>query len=130
MGVFLSRTWFIYARDANDKWMEPLTSTLTNEDDIEHHMGRFKHYVFLLALGKLDECISKIYLYRHRRVARCEIFEEELRVDFSSKEAMDAWNSCKRSKQGRKFDSIFSFKEQGDYSVTFTRCPDLQSAEY
>lgn len=127
MGLFLSRTWFIYARDANDQWMEPLTSTLAKEDDMNHHMGRFKHYVFLLALGKLDESISKIYLYQHRRVAKCEILEDGLRIDFSSKEASDAWDACKRSKQGRKFDSVYSFKERGEYSVSFTRSPDSQS---
>ena len=52
MGLFISRTWFIYARDDNDRWMDPLASTVEKDDDIKHHMGRFKHYVFLLALDQ------------------------------------------------------------------------------
>ena len=82
MGLFVSRTWFIYARDSSDNWMEPLTSTVANDDDITFHMGRFKHYVFLLGLNKLDATISKIYLYQNRRVAKCHKTEDSIVVDF------------------------------------------------
>ena len=128
MGIFLSRTWFIYARDNNDRWMEPLASTLSNEEDLAFHMGRFKHYVFLLGLGKLDAEISKIYLYQNRRVAKCVKSESEIVVEFCSKEAADAWTSCKRSKKGRKFDSMYSFSGQTDLSVTFSSSLGSQSA--
>ena len=128
MGLFLSRTWFIYARDDNDRWIEPLTSTLTNEDDVAFHMGRFKHYVFKLGLGELDETISKIYLYQNRRVAKCVKSDTEIELEFCSKEAADAWSTCKRSKKGRKFDSKYTLSEQTDFKVKFTTCPDLQSA--
>lgn len=128
MGLFLSRTWFIYARDDNDRWIEPLTSTLTNEDDIVFHMGRFKHYVFKLGLGELEKTISKIYLYQNRRVAKCVKSDTEIEIEFSSKEAADAWSTCKRSKKGRKFDSMYTLSEQTDFKVKFKTCPDLQSA--
>lgn len=129
MGLFVSRTWFIYARDENDNWMEPLASTVANDDDIKHHMGRFKHYVFLLGQGKLDDSISKIYLYQSRRVAKCVKTDGEICVEFSSKEAADAWSVCKRSKQGRKFDSLYTLDETSEYSVVFKSCQDSQSVE-
>ena len=129
MGLFVSRTWFIYARDASDKWMEPLASTVSNDDDIVFHMGRFKHYVFLLGLGKLDPTISKIYLYQSRRFARCEKKDGEVCVEFSTKEASDAWLTCKRSKMGRKFDSVYSTTEETEWRHVFSSCPDSQSVE-
>ena len=124
MGLLVSRTWFIYARDASDRWMEPLTSTVSNDDNLEFHMGRFKHYVFLLGLGKLDESISKIYLYQNRRFAKCVRSEDTLTVEFSTAQAAKAWSTCKRSKQGRKFDSVYTLKEQTDWQVVFSSCPD------
>jgi hypothetical protein len=127
MGIFLSRTWFIYARDKSDRWMEPLASTLSNEEDVEFHMARFKHYVFLLGLDNLDAEISKIYLYQNRRVAKCVKSGSEIVVDFSSKEAAFAWTSCKRSKKGRKFDSLYHVSGQTDLSVTFSSSPGSQS---
>lgn len=129
MGLFISRTWFIYARDDNDRWMDPLASTVEKDDDIKHHMGRFKHYVFLLALDQLDPVISKIYLYQNRRVAKCEKTEDSVLIEFSSSDATNAWKTCKRSKKGRKFDSVYTLKEEDEYSITFTRCQDSQSAE-
>ena len=128
MGLFVSRTWFIYARDSSDNWMEPLTSTVANDDDITFHMGRFKHYVFLLGLNKLDPTISKIYLYQNRRVAKCHKTEDSIVVDFWSKEAAKAWSTCKRSKQGRKFDSVYTLKEETDLQIVFSSCPVSQSA--
>ena len=44
----MGQTWFMYARDTEDYWIkEPLYSTLEHAEDIDHHMGRFKHKVFL-----------------------------------------------------------------------------------
>ena len=88
MGIFLSRTWFIYARDKSDRWMEPLASTLSNEEDLEFHMARFKHYVFLLGLDNLDAEISKIYLYQNRRVAKCVKSGSEIRGFFFERSSL------------------------------------------
>ena len=126
MGLLVSRTWFIYARDASDRWMEPLTSTVSNDDNLEFHMGRFKHYVFSLSLGKLTEGIRKIYLYQGRRVARCERFDDKVVVTMSSREAMTAWVECKRSKLGLEFDKRFEQTSRTTYDITFTRMQDSQ----
>ena len=124
MGLFVSRTWFIYARDASDSWMDPLTSTVSNDDNLEFHMALFKHYVFLLGLGQLDETISKIYLYQNVRYAKCVRSEETITVDFSSLDASSAWTACKRSKKGRKFDSIYTLKEKSERQLVFKSCLD------
>jgi len=129
MGLFVSRTWFIYARDENDRWLEPLASTLARENDLVHHMGRFKHFVFSLGLGKLDSTISKIYLYQHRRMAKCVKENNEIKVEFTSIEVANAWTTCKRSKQGRRFDGMYTLKDTTEYSVVFSSCPGSQAAE-
>tara|TARA_B110000003_G_C16583336_1_gene508908 strand:+ start:973 stop:1368 length:396 start_codon:yes stop_codon:yes gene_type:complete len=127
MGTFVSRTWFIYARGADDNWLEePLASTISHDDDIKFHMGRFKHYAFSLALGKLEEGIKKIYLYQGRRVARAESSDGKIYVRFSSHEAVVAWSECKRSKLGLEFDRRFDETSSGAYDVSFTRVPDSQ----
>lgn len=127
MGAFVSRTWFIYARDGDDNWIEePLASTITHDDDLHFHMGRFKHYVFSLSLGKLTEGIRKIYLYQGRRVARCERFDDKVVVTMSSREAMSAWAECKRSKLGLEFDKRFEQTSRTTYDITFTRMQDSQ----
>lgn len=129
MGIFVSRTWFIYARDADDKWIEtPLASTVAHEEDVEFHMGRFKHYVFKLALGELDSTISKIYLYCGTRVAKCIFMKEEKKiyVEFSSAEAASAWDTCKRSKRGLMFDRRFEETSKEVYKVVFSYLQDSQ----
>jgi|MDTG01.1.fsa_nt_gb hypothetical protein len=129
MGAFVSRTWFIYARDENDRWLqEPLASTLTHEDDYSFHMGRFKHFVFKLGLGRLTSL--KIYLYKGFRVAKAVRKAESVDVIFYSKEAAEAWNTCKRSQLGQAFDLEFQEVDQPDaFKHVFNRIEDSQSAE-
>ena len=128
MGPAISRTWFIYARDKNDKWLEePLESTLSHEDDIRYHMGKFKHKFFRLALGRLDENIAKIYLYQGWRVAKCTKHGDDgMTVEFSSKDAHNAWLTCKRSRLGLKFDEKFRVSSSDDRTIRFE---GLQSPE-
>lgn len=110
MGLFPSRTWFIYGRDENDYWIkEPLASTVAKDDDVEFHMGRFKHYVFKLALGKLDHA-RKIYLYHGRREVKAVMRDGNLFVTFTRQESADAWTTCKRSHLGKEFDKLFVHK--------------------
>lgn len=118
MGLFPSRTWFIYGRDENDYWIkEPLASTVAKDDDVEFHMGRFKHYVFKLALGKLDHA-RKIYLYHGHRVVRAVMRDGNLFVEFSTQESADAWTTCKRSHLGKEFDKYFVHKTSADAEET------------
>ena len=100
-------TWFMYGRDKNDRWADPLYSTVAKADDIEFHMGRFKHKLFEFALGELD--ILKLYLY-HGRSRRVKAWFEEdtLKIQFTTTEAKNAWNTCKRSKKGLRFDKEFT----------------------
>lgn len=128
MGAFVSRTWFIYARDENDRWLkEPLASTLAHEEDCAFHMGRFKHFVFKLGLGRLTS--MKIYLYRGFRVAKAVRRSETVDVIFYSKEAAEAWKTCKRSKLGQAFDLEFQEAEQPDeFNRVFNRIEGSQSA--
>ena len=129
----MSRTWCIYARDEHDKWIEePISSTLSHEDDIPFHMGRFKHYVFRQGLNDLPN--NKIYLYKGFRMAKSCMYDNKLVVTLCSKDAVDAWSSCKRSKLGLKFDKLWTQESSSypymltfPYVITFLR--DSQSAE-
>lgn len=104
-----SQSWFMYARDKQDYWIpEPLYSTLMREDDVLHHMGRFKHRFFVFALGQL-ESVGKLYLYRGRyRQVKCWFDGETLTVDFSTEESLKAWSDTRRSKKGLDFDLLFT----------------------
>ena len=91
MGANLSRTWYIYSRDADDKWSEtPVASTLARGDDIEHHIGRFKHVVFQMALNRMAG-VQKVYLYRGWRIAKAHRDNNCLVLDFSKDEYANAW---------------------------------------
>lgn len=122
MGTALSRTWFIYARDKEGNWCsEPIDSTITKDDDICYHMGRFKHKVFLYSLGQgLTDC-SKIYLYQGWRKVKAELTEDALIVTFSDIHSKDAWDKCRRSKKGNEFDLCFSKPEKTYYTYTFNK---------
>lgn len=103
-----SQTWFMYARDKNDRWCdEPLYNTIIKADNINHHMGRFKHRVYEYALGELD--IGKLYLYQGwSRLIKCYIDEDTFKIKFQTKEAKLAWESCRRSQKGKVFDTQFT----------------------
>lgn len=106
----MGQTWFMYARNKEDYWVkEPFYSTLTNENNIEYHMGRFKHRVFLFALGELDEPdVYKMYLYQGwSREVKCWFQEDTLKIQFSTERARNAWGLCRRSKKGLSFDNKF-----------------------
>lgn len=91
MGSNLSRTWYIYSRNADDKWSEtPVASTLAREDDIHYHIGRFKHVVFQMALKRLDS-VQKVYLYRGWRIAKAHRDHNCLELEFYNEEYANAW---------------------------------------
>lgn len=118
----MGQTWFMYARDAEDYWIkEPLYSTLEHVDDIDHHMGRFKHKVFMYALGEMDE--HKIYLYHGwQREVKCWFQDDTLKIEFSTERARDSWSTCKRSAKGRKFDSNFTKVDtKEEWLLNFTK---------
>lgn len=115
-----SQTWFMYGRDKNDRWTPALYHTLANADDIDFHMGRFKHKVFEFALGEMD--IHKLYLYHNwTRHAKAWFEEDTFKIQFSSVAARDSWKTCKRSKRGQSFDKVFSPIEVPDEWVLYFR---------
>lgn len=108
MGAYLTSTWYTYGRDVNDNWLEdPIDSTVAKADNPLHHMGKFKHKVFLLALGEKYTETPKIYLYQGRRKVKCELTDTQVIITFSDSDSKKSWDSCKRSKLGLKFDEIY-----------------------
>lgn len=101
MGQFVSRTWFIYGRNSQDDWYV-IKSTLSQENDYNYHMGRFKHVFFEMALDRIDT--KKIYLYRGWRMAKCERKDDIIYITFQNNQVLKAWDECKRSHLGKIFD--------------------------
>lgn len=103
----MGQTWFMYGRDKQDKWTEPLYKTVAQASDVEFHMGRFKHTVFEFALDELD--IIKLYLYHGwTRYVKVWFQEDTLKIQFLSVTAKEAWHNCKRSKKGQTFDNKYT----------------------
>jgi len=91
MGSSLSTTWYIYSREENDEWSEtPIASTLAREDDINYHLGRFKHIVYKMGVGKLNS-IQKVYLYHGWRIVKATLEKNELRLEFTDKTTAEKW---------------------------------------
>jgi len=91
MGSQVSTTWYIYSREENDEWSEtPIASTLTREEDVNYHIGRFKQIVYKMSVGKLQN-IRKIYLYHGWRVVKAVMEENELRLEFTDKTTAEKW---------------------------------------
>jgi hypothetical protein len=108
MGGYLTTTWYTYGRNENDYWLEePIDSTVAKSENPLHHMGKFKHKVFQLALGEKYTSTPKIYLYQGYRKAKCELTDKSIIVTFSDSESKKAWDTCRRSKLGLKFDEIY-----------------------
>lgn len=131
MGILMTKTWFVYARDKNDKWFdEPLHSTIVKEDDELHHVGMFKHRLFQFALGKNDTHCSKIYLYHGWRRMKVHKENERLTISFSDSQAKNAWDTCKTSRLGNEFHKKWSLKCSGNLSYTYnkkTLCEIIQN---
>ena len=118
MGGYLTTTWYTYARDKEDNWLsEPLDSTVAKSDNILHHMGKFKHKVFQLALGQNFSETPKIYLYQGTRRVKCHQTEDTMIITFSDTEAKKAWEHCRRSKLGLKVDEKYEAPEGKDTFV-------------
>lgn len=112
MGPVLSTTWYTYGRDLDDVWLEdPIDSTVAKSDNIPHHVGKFKHKVFQLAIGREYQDTPKIYLYQGFRRIKCEKTDNQIIITFSDKEAIDGWKNCKRSKAGKIFDEQYTEDE-------------------
>tara|TARA_B110000908_G_C10259341_1_gene457996 strand:- start:3358 stop:3786 length:429 start_codon:yes stop_codon:yes gene_type:complete len=123
MGNYLSSstTYFIYNRDSKDLWVDKPLITNTTED-LDWHCGRFKHTFFKLSLGTFD--FKKIYLYQNRvRLSRAELTVDgqTMSVIHSTSAASDAWENCKRSKLGLKFDKLFKISKKTKFEIVYTK---------
>ena len=108
MGGYLTTTWYTYARDKDDNWLtDPIDSTVAKSDNIDHHMGRFKHKVFQLALDQHFSETPKIYLYQGSRRVKCEKTPDSVIITFSDSEAKESWIKCRRSRLGSKVDEKY-----------------------
>ena len=108
MGAYLTTTWYVYARGQDDNWLtDPIDSTVAKSDEIEYHMGKFKHKVFQLALDQQFTKTPKIYLYQGSRRVKCEKTSDSVIITFSDNSAKKAWNNCRRSKLGLKVDEKY-----------------------
>lgn len=96
MFSYFQSTWYIYGRSkASDKYTEALQSTLEHHDDLQYHMGRFKHEVFLFALGMNHATLKSLYLYNNYwRIAKCWIVDGKLFLDFRDSDTAALWDSC------------------------------------
>lgn len=131
MGALVTKTWYVYARDTNDQWLDaPLYSTVAKESDEKHHVGMFKHRTFLFALENSAylHC-SKMYLYHGWRRIKVHKTQQTLIVTFSDQNAQDAWDTCKRSRLGNNFDAAWLLKTKEYCVYTFkkkTLCEIIQ----
>ena len=123
MGAFVTKTWYVYARDTNDKWLEaPLYSTVAKEDNEKHHVGMFKYRIFQFALeDNLFAHCSKIYLYHGWRRIKVHKEKQTLIVTFTDQSAQTAWDTCKRSRLANSFDAIWSLKSNKSLVYTFKK---------
>jgi hypothetical protein len=91
MGSVNSCTWFIYSRDKDDTWSDtPIASTLVREEELNYHLGRFKHVVFKMCTDNLGP-IRKVYLYHGWRVAKAEVMDNLLCLFFATRVQADQW---------------------------------------
>jgi|TARA_B110000977_G_C10698807_1_gene346499 hypothetical protein len=125
MGNYLGTTksvFYVYNRDNTDAWVEKPMIT-SDKDDLQWICGRFKHTFFELAQAKVFD-FNKIYLYENRsRLTRCELSNDKqtITVIHSTSAASDAWESCKRSKLGIKFDKDFKIVKKTTYEIEYEK---------
>lgn len=130
MGAILTKTWYVYARDLNDQWLEnPIHSTVAKEENDNHHIGMFKHKFFTFALGDDFTHCSKIYLYHGWRKIKVHKDERIITVTFSDKNAADTWSTCKRSRLGNRFDANWSISSKESFVHTFKKKTYSQMAQ-
>jgi|FLMP01.1.fsa_nt_emb hypothetical protein len=131
MGALITTTWYVYARDTNDKWLEdPLHSTVAKEDDEKHHIGMFKHRTFQFALGQEHSNCYKLYLYHGWRRIKVQREPTSLTVFFSDSAAKDAWDNCRRPKIGKQFYKKWSLEASKSLEYVFqnkSMCEVLKS---
>lgn len=102
------QTWYVYGRSHDQHWLpDPILSTLYKADDLQHHMGRFKHMVYKLCLGHLEN-VCKIYLYQGWRMAKAERHETYVKITLRNHATAIAWDNCKEvPTEGRRLEHDF-----------------------
>lgn len=131
MGQVVSQTWYVYARTHDQKWTpEPLFSTLAKADDLQYHMGRFKHVVYKLCLGHYDD-ICKVYLYQGWRIAKAERYNNRVKITFKNKNIETAWEKCAEVRiDGRSLTDDFNLhyveEQEGQLVRRFIASEDYQ----
>jgi len=125
MGNYLGTptpVYYVYNRDNTDTWNED-PMILSDKENLQWICGRFKHTFFELAQSKVFD-FNKIYLYENRsRLIRCELSKDKqtITVIHSTSAASDAWENCKRSKLGIKFDKDFKIVKKTTYEIEYRK---------
>ena len=122
MGALITKTWYVYARDTNDKWLEdPLHSTVAKEDNEKHHIGMFKHRTFQFALGQQHSDCYKLYLYHGWRRIKVQRDQTSLAVFFSDGAAKEAWDHSRKPKIGEHFYKHWSLESSKPFEYIFKK---------
>lgn len=122
MGALVTKTWYVYARDMSDNWLDaPLYSTVAKEDDEKHHVGMFKHRTYQFALGQEHSTLYKLYLYHGWRRIKVQKEPASLTVIFSDNAAKEAWDSCKKPKVGKEFYKRWTLDSSHPLEYTFNK---------
>lgn len=130
MGALITKTWYVYARDLEDQWLDdPLHSTVAKEEDVKHHVGMFKHKVFMFALEEEFTHCSKLYLYHGWRKIKVQKDGPIIIVTFSDSDTKKAWDTCKRSNKGNRFDQTWTLTNKETLVYTFKKKTYSQMAQ-
>lgn len=89
--------WYIYGRsNQTNYYTEALHKTLERHDDLQYHMGRFKHEVYTFSLGDQHQTLKCLYLYNdYWRMAKCWLDDNgKLFIEFRDIETATVWDAC------------------------------------
>lgn len=105
MFSFFDTTWYMYGRSRHtDKYTEALHTSMERHDDLLYHMGRFKHEVFMYALGENHESLKSLYLYTsYWRMAKCFRDGDKIWLEFRDSDTAYMWDSCDEVLTSTKF---------------------------
>ena len=106
MSFWWNSSWLIYGRSREtNRYTEPLQESLERHDDLQYHMGRFKHEIYTFCLGDQHQTLKCLYLYNdYWRMAKCYIGEHhKLYIEFRDVDTATVWDACDEVLTSNKF---------------------------